>query len=269
MTRPVVFSASSITRYRECELAWYFSYVLADPGSSSVQSAIGIAVHDGVAVLLRAKRDGRLTEVDEHGDWYDKAVAEMVESLSMNLLGARTHPKLTIEAAFASAALCFDRYFEDVFPLIDPVMVEEPFQFEVDGIPYSGVIDAGDGAVRDLKTTGSRPSSGDRYDFAMIGYAVGYRRLTGHIESDRILDYIVRTQHPYYWPIRLGPATNEDIDQFANIVGEVDDGVRAGRFRPTGLDKRSVCVSCPHQARCEPYQNLQAIRGESDAAAQV
>lgn len=262
--RPVVFSASSITRYRECELAWYFTYILDEPGSSNVKAAIGIAVHDGAAVLLRAARDHKLAEVDENGDWFDKAVVEMNESLAMNLIGARTDTKLVPAAAFESARLCLERYLEDVFPLIDPVMVEEPFQFEIDGTPYSGVIDAGDGAVRDLKTTSSRPSSGDRYEIGMIGYALGYRQLTGHAEADRILDYIVRTLHPYYWPIRLGPATSEDIDRFANVVGEVADGVAAARFRPTGLDKRSVCTSCPHQFRCEPYLNLQALQAGPD-----
>jgi hypothetical protein len=165
-----------------------------------------------------------------------------------------------------SALACLTTFRRDVLPTAEPVVVEAPFQLTIDDWAYSGIVDWCDDALHDLKTVGSRPSNGSRYQFAMTGYALGYYVLMAHYPADKVLDYIVRTKQPYHWPIRLGPLTDDEIDTFAATVGQVARGIAAGNYRPTGLEKPGVCAQCGHQETCEPWQALLAIRGESDGA---
>ena len=176
---PVVFSASSVSAYIDCHLRWYFTYVLNMEGEQSEQQRVGIAVHDYAEGVLRQMRgDGQ---------------AVVVSEAPIELTGV------------------FNR---DILPTYrDPVLIEAAFQIEVNGIPFSGIIDSVDrhdigvtdendlvytNILRDLKTTGSRPKAG-RYHFNMIGYWLGAREL-GHEPAIMQLDYIIRTLKPYYWP---------------------------------------------------------------------
>lgn len=232
------------------------------PETQNLKAVRGIAVHAGAEVLLRAQMwDGDPEEA------MFSAQAAVVRTLwdEITMGDVRADPKITPIQAEASALLCLDVYRSSVLPTIEhPTGVEVEFQFEVDGWPYSGIIDALADDLHDLKTTASRPSNGDRYDVAMTGYALGYRAVTGHAERSIVLDYIVATQKPYYWPIRRDPATDDDIDRFASVVGGVARGIEQGNFRPTGLDKRYECRACPHRETCTYYAALNE-EGEPDA----
>ena len=51
--RPVVYSASSVNRYQDCHLAWWFSYVALERGVESDQQRVGIQVHEYAERQLR------------------------------------------------------------------------------------------------------------------------------------------------------------------------------------------------------------------------
>jgi hypothetical protein len=242
--RPVVFSASSVNSYLECHLQWWFTYILAEEGAQTEPQRVGIDIHDYAEKRLSwtrfqtersASAEALMQEADREG----------------------------LPADIIPLAEVFDR---DILPTYrNPVMVEQSFQLEVEGIPYSGIIDAVDEQdtpwgyepiLRDLKSTGSRPRAG-RYRFNMIGYWLGARDL-GREPSGMQLDYIVRTKTPYYWPEVQRIPDNDDLAVFATTLMRVADLIARADYRPTGLGTRA-CSSCPHAAICGPYQRFTEV----------
>jgi hypothetical protein len=237
--RPVVFSASSVSAYLDCHLRWFFGYILNEQGEQSEAQRVGIAVHD------YAER--RLKMIKDPDDWEGWSASRFLIPL----------------------ATVFDR---DILPTYrDPVLIEAAFQITVNGIPFSGIIDSVDrhdigepvlgiqpyaNILRDLKTTGSRPKAG-RYRFNMIGYWLGAREL-GHEAAIMQLDYIVRTQKPYYWPEVVAAPDEDDIEWFAATLQAVADGVGRADYKPTGVGTR-VCSYCPHKAICGPYSRYKEV----------
>jgi hypothetical protein len=148
-------------------------------------------------------------------------------------------------------------HHEQVAPKIQPIMVEEPVQFAVNGVPYSGVIDLVDDRkrIRDWKTAARRPAQNSQnYLLNMTGYALAYRQQTGEIESEVVLDYLVRTRTPQYLPIVSGgPIDQQAVVTFANIVGKVHRRIEAGDFLPTGL-ANNACSWCGYKADCPYYR---------------
>jgi hypothetical protein len=227
--RPVVFSASSVNSYLECHLQWYFTYVLNEQGVESEAQNFGIVLHDAVESILR-----KTLPPDAFDDYPIKGAVEV--------------------------------FVRDILPTYrNPVLIEAPFQIEVEGIPYSGIIDSVDvqdtpwgdeNILRDLKSTGSRPRAG-RYVFNMRGYWLGARDL-GYEPSGMQLDYIVRTKTPYYWPEVQPIPDDDDLAVFANTLTRVADLVARADYRPTGLGTRS-CSSCSYTAICGPYQRYKEV----------
>lgn len=221
----LVLSSSSVSTWLDCELQWYFRYVMFLEGEPSEALTTGIDVHEHAAVLLDP--DYRA----EDGLSVDPAILELV-----------------------------DVYKTDVMPEIGkPLLVEEPYRLNVNGIDYQSILDVVDeeGRVRDLKTTNKRPRAG-RYRISMIGHALGSRALTDEVETDVVLDYIVRTKTPYYWPESLGgPVSEDDIAEFGGTVVAVAEGIDKGEYAATGLDSPWACSMCPYRAECGPRQRYE------------
>jgi hypothetical protein len=253
--RPVVFSASSVSAYLDCHLRWFFGYILNEKGEQSEAQRVGIAVHDYAERML-------------------KGLAKVRE-------GSHARPVPT-PTGLADLARVFDH---DILPTYrDPVLIEAAFQIEVNGVPFSGIIDSVDrqdmpppgpfvdwdsegrdmidpypfyaNILRDLKTTGSRPKAG-RYRFNMIGYWLGAREL-GHEAAIMQLDYIVRTLKPYYWPEVVAAPDEDEIEWFAATLQAVADGVGRADYEPTGVGTR-VCSYCSYKAICGPYQRYKEV----------
>ena len=250
MTRPVVFSASSVNSYQNCHLQWYFTYVLAEPSVQSEPQRVGIAVHDAAELYLK-------------GTIARTSVVHVEPTLRL------------LEHIFR----------DEILPTYEtPVLIEATFQIEVNGIPFSGVIDSVDrrhigplpevdwdsegrelmietefdvNILRDLKTTGSRPAPG-KYRFAMTGYWLGATDL-GYEPDAAQLDYIVRTKTPYYWPEVMDPITDDDISIFAATLESVAGGVARADYEPTGLGSSWACKSCGYRDICGPYQRFMEV----------
>ena len=239
MTRPVVFSASSINSYINCHLQWFFGYVAAMTGETSEPQRVGIAVHDAAETVLRKFPAPNYVDV------------------------LADHP---------SVIPLTEVFLRDILPTYrNPVLIEAEFQIEVNGIPYSGILDSVDEhdtpwgsslILRDLKTTGSRPAGG-RYRFAMTGYWLGATDL-GYEPDAAQLDYIVRTKTPYYWPEVMDPITDDDISIFAATLETVANGVESGDYRPTGLGTWA-CKSCSFRGSCGPYIRYQEVTNANES----
>jgi hypothetical protein len=162
-------------------------------------------------------------------------------------------------------------YIEDVASTITPAAVEHAGQIIVNGIPYSYHIDLLDDldVVRDLKTKGSKPRDASAYLFQLTGYVLGFRAETERVESDVVVDVMVRlkVKRPYHVPLRYGgPVSDRDIGRFARTLENTADGIARGDFEPTGLET-GVCKWCNVRTICEPYAEfIKITEGEPDAA---
>jgi hypothetical protein len=239
--RPVVYSASSVSSYQACHLQWWFTYILKEEGVSSEPQRVGIIVHDSAEFMLR-----------ELTGWQPS----MADIAKLDFY---------VEAPVADV---IDVFRNDILPTYrKPVLIEAEFQLEVNDIPFSGILDAVDqhdvpwglaNILRDLKSTGSRPSPG-KYRFNMTGYWMGATDL-GYEPDAAQLDWIVRTKTPYYWPEVMEPITEDDIAIFAATLETVAEGVERGNFEPTGLGTWA-CKSCAYTASCGPYQRYMEVTG--------
>lgn len=153
-------------------------------------------------------------------------------------------------------------WHDEVGPTIRPIMIEQHGQFTINGQPYDWTLDAVDHheKIRDWKFVGRKPNKGQEYVLNMVGYAIGYRRLTGSIESAVQLDHVVRTKIPQYVPIESeGPVRDQDIYAFADIVKSVMRSIDAGIFPPTGL-KSNACSWCGYNDICPAYRSERGRR---------
>jgi RecB family exonuclease len=247
-------SASSVKTWEDCHLMWYFTYVEMRPEPPSEPRETGIAVHDVVEWILKNGSDN-VPDFDN-----------MSETVS-DLVALFSH---------------------EVYPTYaKPVLVEAAFELDVEGITSTGFIDSVDRhtvvtderedilvfdespdmidkvttygvevTLRDLKTTKSRPRKGKFRD-NMTGYHLGAREL-GHEPTRWLLDYLVRTKTPYYWPEEQDVPDDDEIDIWAAKVVNVHAQIEEGDWEATGIGTY-VCSYCPFKAICGPYERYQDI----------
>jgi CRISPR/Cas system-associated exonuclease Cas4 (RecB family) len=259
LAQDLVLSASSVTTYLRCGTQWWFQYVEGVQAPPSLRAIRGIAAHAAVEVDMRQKMlTGIDLSVDDMLDAYATSwSAETVDGWSSDEV-----PGVVKDKGVELVRL----YHRVVAPKIQPIMVEEPIQFTINDQIYSGQIDLaeevdidlgfGDPArrlvIRDTKTTARTPGDGT-YLLNMTGYAISQRQKTGRIEADTVLDYLVALKEPKYKEIRMGgPITDEQIRQFAGVVGSVSESIKAGRFVPNGL-VNGACGWCQFRQICPAY----------------
>jgi RecB family exonuclease len=251
MTEQQNLSASSVLTFLRCEYQWYLAYVEGHVSPPSFAQARGIAVHKAVEANMVQK-------VQSHEDMHVEDMKDAF-STSWNQEGkdgfqddAKKDEGEVKDAGIALTAL----HHKEVSPLIQPMWVEEPVQFDINGITYSGQIDIVDEMfrVRDTKTTGSKPRP-ESYLFGMTGYAVAARQKAGLEEADVILDYLVATKNPYYLPVNAGgPVSDDQIRRFTATVEAVAKGIKKAAWVPNGLQGRGVCESmCGYKHLCPYY----------------
>lgn len=248
MTVPVVLSASSVNTHQKCPQRWYYEYVLLLEAPPTPQQALGIAVHEAIEAGMhyKAGQAGEDPELRMYQDWY----MESWDALSATMSGTEAE-RLTCQLDGLRLIALFAY---NIGPNIGPDWIERPIQFAINGIPYSGVIDLVDdrGRIRDWKTTQRRPRPGS-YLINMVGYALGYRHLTGRVESEVVLDYLVRTKTAQYVPIASGgPISDVAIGQFADQVTEVADMIAQDRYPARGINN-GACRFCPFTDRCPAF----------------
>jgi RecB family exonuclease len=242
-------SASSVNTFLRCAYQWELAYVYKVKRPPSVRQILGIAAHEAVEVNYRQK-------IDTYEDLPVEDVQDAFATAYKNLVIDVEDPEEDTSKAKDSGALVISEYQKTVAPQVQPLFVEEPISFEIEGVPYSGVVDVvdHDERIRDLKTTARKPSGRGDYGLNMVGYALGYRTVHGGQEQDLILDYMVRTKEPYHYPVSNGgPTPPEAIKAFADILTTVSGSIKLGSFPPTGLSS-GACSWCGYAQMCKYYK---------------
>lgn len=236
-------SASSISTWEECHLQWYFEYVEMREKPFNEPRDTGTKVHSYAEWMLMAASGGP----PPPGEADRMVVRQEVKDL-------------------------FGIFREEILPTFhNPVLVEGSFELDVEGVAYTGFIDAVDehpGAdlfisnglftvLRDLKTVKNRPRPG-KYRRNLIGYSLGAREM-GHEPNAFLLDYIVRTKKPYYWPEWQEVPDEDEVDEWAGEVVRVHNQIEEGVFDATGVGTY-VCNYCPYKTICGPYERWQEAK---------
>lgn len=269
MTDELVLSASSVQTFVKCGQAWFYAYVAGIKAKPRLKATRGIAVHRAIEVNMAQKVMSQTDlPIADVLDAFDTSwTAETADGYEQG----RDDPGAIKDGGVALVKL----YHKNVAPTIQPVIVEQPVQFKINGQPFSGQIDLGEEVpinlygepdfrlrVRDTKTTARAPQP-ENYLFNMTGYAIAARQALGNEEADTVFDYLVATQKPYYREIRLGgPVSDDAIRRFAQTVGSVSAAIKAGSFVPNG-PVSGMCRYCGYYKMC-PVR-LEGAQPEGDA----
>jgi RecB family exonuclease len=253
-----ILSASSVTTFLRCGQQWYFAYVAGIKSPPSLRAIRGIAVHRAVEIDMSQKISTRVDlPVGDMLDAYDTSWT--AETVNGHATDKDEDPGVVKDAGYSLVKL----YHQEVAPKIQPVLVEEPVQFRINGQLYTGQIDVAQRVIdeetwedkleiRDTKTTARTPKE-DAYVLAMTGYAISQRQKTGEVESDIVLDYLVATKTPQYKEIRYGgPVSDDQIRRFANVIGNVAENIKSRRFVPNGI-VGGACSWCGYTDVCPAY----------------
>ena len=262
----LILSASSVATYLRCPKQWEFAYIHKERRPPTIKQALGIASHDAydfdmTAKLATGENLPMALVLDAFSDGYDTMWREGFSKV-------KEEDEKPGEAKDQQVRV-IRKYRKDLAPLIEPIMVEQDFMIEVDGQLYSGTLDLASVdrtlvdpdtmretiKVRDWKNTAQKPSDTSRYVFGMIGYALGFRALTGTMEDEVQLDYLVRykAKEPGYFPVSSGgPVSARSVEGFSNTLLEVRDSITKGSFFPAGL-QNGACSWCGFKSICPAY----------------
>lgn len=248
---PLVLSGSSLNVWTECPRRWEYSYLWVKETPPSFKMALGVAAHEAVEWGLGVKaEEGHVPEWLRWADVFSDAwTAATRLSRPKN-----DRPEESSEAYRMSGVACVKFYAEKIAPTIEPLMLEEPVAFGINGHVWTGTIDLvqegvhDDLEVWDHKFTSKRPDDSRRYKRPAIGYVLGLRHKTGRKVDTAVFDYIIRNQKPVRHTVRL-VITDQDILDFATEVEEAVTNINAGRFPPIGATT-GACRWCPYRRIC-------------------
>lgn len=264
---PTVLSGSSVNTYLRCGKQWEYAYVLQLRRPPSVKQGLGIAAHEAVGFNLAQKVSTYIDLPEEEvvqrfEDEWDVMAVDIEEVTNEERIDERTGKKSrtrreTKAQARESGIKAVMVHHDQMSSKVQPVWVEREISFKLnDHIDYTGIFDLADdrGRVRDHKFVSRKPQDGGGYILPMVGYSLGYRQISDEPETEIVLDYVVRTQEPYYLPLASGgPITDEAIQEFARIVTDVRRGIDAGIFNPNGLHSHA-CGWCGYADICPAFK---------------
>ena len=250
MADPQVLSGSSLNTFLRCARQWEFAYVQRVKSPPTLKLALGSAAHTAVEKDLTHKLQ---TEEDLSKDEIQTIFRDEFVKEAQDAVEGKGETKGSMTDSGVQAV---GFWRDEVAPRTKPALVEQPVKFKINGTDITGTIDIvhDDDRVGDWKFTGRSPQSGKSYVLNMVGYALGFRHLTGRMEKSILLDHIVRTKTPKHVPIESeGPVPDRSIQAYARIVGDVARQIDAGLFPPTGLQS-NACSWCGYKDICSAYQ---------------
>lgn len=247
-----VLSGSSLNTFLRCARQWEYAYVYRMKRPPRLRMVMGTAGHAAAEADMKAKL---VTQEDLP---VDDVLDAFATSFDAEATEAEDDDKKD-KGAWKDTGVRSVRFWRNkVAPEIYPAYVEQEISFTVNDIPWTGTIDLvdDDHVVRDWKFTSKTPSTADAYILNMVGYAIGYRNLTGEIENQIVLDHVVGLQKEIkHVPIRSdGPVPDQSIVAFTQIVEDANRSIQAGIFPANGL-KSGACSWCGYRDICPAYKD--------------
>jgi hypothetical protein len=245
-----VLSGSSLNTFLRCARQWEYAYVYRYKRPPKLRMVTGTAGHKGLEVHLLSKRetheDGPLdVALDAYSDSFDLEVQEAEDASTAERGEWKDKGARSVKL-----------WHKEVAPTIRPKLVEQPVSFRINGVPWTGTLDLSDenNVIIDHKFPNRTPTDGGSYLVNLVGYAIGFRELTGEIETQVRLDNIVQLKTPKIVKISSdGPVTDQAIAAFADTVESATRSIQAGIFPPNGLSG-NACSWCGYTSICSAYK---------------
>lgn len=126
-------------------------------------------------------------------------------------------------------------FHEEVYKVVKPALVEDPFKLELPEVNaiITGTLDLVEEnhMIRDLKIKGRKPNWMEAIkSFQGKSYRSGYKQKYGKKPRGFMLDCIIRTKEPGYFPTKPVPYTDTEDAEFRAICIQVVKAIRAGIF---------------------------------------
>mgnify|MGYP001612139142 CR=1 FL=1 len=214
-------SPSQVNKYLACPAAWYFRYELRLPDPPTGALALGSAVHDALALALKARIAGHSVALDE-----------VLHAFALALVHHLAAAELRADEDAGQLALdgraLLQLYYGQVLHTLQPAHVELPITGEIAGVPVRAIVDLIDtaGQVFDLKTAAKRPAGiTPRHALQLTTYAMLTGARTCHLHT------LVRTKTPQFVPLTLD-VTPEDRRYAETMYPLVADAIATRIYPP-------------------------------------
>jgi len=259
--QPTSLSPSSISTFKECPLAYRFSYLERLPEPPSAAASRGTLVHRALELLMGRPPADRTLDAARAD--LDRARAELAEHPEFAGLGLSDDQWATFHG---EADALLERYFELEDPTtVRPIGIELKLQTEIGGVALRGVIDRleldaeGELVITDYKT-GGVPS--ERFEAKSLGgvhvYALLCERVFGRRPARVQLLYLAKPEAIIAVPSAQSITGVER--RTTALWRAIETACSRDDFRP---HPSKLCDFCAFQAYCPSFG------GEPDRAEEL
>jgi len=238
-----MLSPSQVRCFMDCQMRWWFKYVLkfADPPTGKM--ALGRAVHAALTENFAQK-----VETQE-----DLPVTGVVALFRDAWAREREQTEFRDDEDQAEFEACGEalvsKYMNEAAPLIEPAAVEMRVEGTIGGIRVQGWIDLMDvdGRIIDLKTAARRPSGIESdYKFQIATYA----QLMPGASGEARLDTLVKTKTPALVTQKFR-VSEQELLATIKLYPLAQQSMRSEHMMPNRLSLTCSRKNCSYWRHCE------------------
>lgn len=231
-------SASQITKFLGCPLAYKYSYLdgLEKPPKNKYL-VYGIALHEALALnfsqKIKSKKDLKADEV------INEFKLSFVKNLQLEELDGMA--PLEVETFKQQGESSLKYYMKNISPDIQPIMVEERVEIKLKHFPITivcvfDIVDE-NGIIIDFKSSGPSWKS-DYTDKKMSGsiqlslYAAAYRKMFGKVEAGLQFHILPRGEKDGECYVKNTIRTNDQVLYVLGLASKIEQVIERGVFTP-------------------------------------
>jgi len=238
-----VLSPSQVRCFMDCQMRWWFKYVLKYSDPATGKMALGRAVHAALTQNFAQK-------VETQEDLPEPGVAALFRD-AWALERAETEFRDDEDPAELGACgeALVSKYMDEAAPLIEPAAVEMRVEGEIGGIRVHGWVDLMDvnGRIIDLKTAARKPSGIESdYKFQIATYT----QLTPGANGEARLDTLVKTKTPALVTQNF-MVSEQDLLATTKLYPLAQESMKSDRFMPNRLSLTCSRRNCSFWRHCE------------------
>lgn len=240
---PEVLSPSSVNRFSQCQVKWFYSKVLRLPETRGAALALGSAVHDALLGNYKVKLD--------RGE--GMPAADVVSLFHDFLTDQLDQCVLAADDDVADLRDCGEvmvrMYLERVAPEVTPAAIEHRVEGLIGDVPVHGYIDLLDttGRVIDLKTASKKPSGVTApYRTQVTTYAMLEPSANGEARLDTMTK--TKTVALHQTTFAVSDADRKLTERLYSISR---DQMRSGLYLPNRDSYTCSRKFCAHWSRCQ------------------
>ena len=248
-------SASGTSAYIECGLLFKLSRIdKVEPGGRADALELGSVIHEALAEFHQERMIGITPSLEELLEVFETLWREAAEESDEIEYAEGKDFGTLLEMGKG----LLKAYYEKVSNDFKVLAIEEPFRFEVEGVPIIGVIDLieedpnGAIIIVDFKTSSKAYAAADvDKNLQLTVYSLAMKA-NGFADREILLrlDVLIKTKKPkfeQYWTTR----TETDERRAKRKIVEVWKGISQGVFVPN--DTTWKCGYCGYKSYCDEW----------------